>query len=125
MPQTITDLLITPDAWVDVFTATGISPTSPIIAQNKSGQTHIDYVISATQPTVDYSSVGMIPRYQDLPQGITIYTYGLKLWMKTDNSNVLVSIFDATSLLTLSGGFPDGVFTGERAINKHKVKAPL
>lgn len=76
MPQTIADLLITPDAWVDVLTVTGNSPTNPIITQNKSGQTHVDYVVSATQPTADYSSGGMIPRYQDLPQGITIYTSG-------------------------------------------------
>lgn len=117
MPQTIADLLITPDSWVDVFTVTGISPTSPIIAQNKSGQTHVDYVVSATQPTSNYSSGGMIPRYQDSPQGMTIYTSGLKLWMKTNNSNVIVSVFDATSLLALSGGFPDGVFSGYRAIN--------
>lgn len=116
MSQTIADLTITPNAWVDVFSITGISQSSPLLLQNKSGRTHIDYVISDIEPTLDYDFGGVIHKYPDNPSGTPIYTAGSKLWLKTHEINAIVSVEDGTAILAVRGGYPDGVFEGLRAI---------
>lgn len=117
MPQTISDLLITPSTWVDVFTVTGISPTVPILIQNKSGLAHIEYVISDTIPTAGYTSGGMIPRYPEYESSKFLYTSGLKLWVKTNQLNVIINVSNATKLLGEINGIPEGTTEGFRAFN--------
>lgn len=116
MSQTIADLTITPNAWVDVFSITGIPQSSPLLLQNKSGRTHIDYVISDTEPALDYGFGGVIAKYPDNPAGMLISTAGSKLWLKTHEINAIVSVEDGTTTLTIRGGYPDGVFEGLRAM---------
>ncbi|CAH9011399.1 conserved hypothetical protein [Vibrio phage 249E41-1] len=81
MAKTLPDIPVTPDAWVDLSTESGISAGKSYIINNKSS-VWVRLIESDTQPDINDTSGEILANFPESYSAATITAGSLKIWAK-------------------------------------------
>jgi len=91
MANTIADVIVSDDAWTDVYTTTGIAVSTALVIQNKGSATLLLY-IAAAAPALSVEDGFIVPNSSHSDPTVSVAAGELGLFAKTSSGTTTISV---------------------------------